>query len=189
VPQSEPVAPKTAQKKPARTLLAAKATPTAIPDQRPTVPPPEPKPEQQIAQFRPPEPLNIAPDPPPVRKLERRDENVFRPEPAAPAPPPIVPPAAAPPRPAKASGVLVWSGQLEKGRPVLLEALQASAGTLHGDPLPGMPVIIELEPRDLAVAEAPSPSNGWRRLVFRSLNKRNIVVTMRWRLAQEAQSE
>ena len=59
----------------------------------------------------------------------------------------------------------------------------ASSGTLRGE-LPGVPVIVSLEPQDVGVAEAPSPQNGWKRLVLRSRNRRLSVVTIKWTVVQ-----
>jgi len=62
-----------------------------------------------------------------------------------------------------------------------LENGHASQGTLNGS-LPGVPVIIEVEPKDIGVVEAPSPSNRWQKLVLRSRRNMNVVVTIRWRV-------
>jgi hypothetical protein len=53
-------------------------------------------------------------------------------------------------------------------------------GTVNGA-LPGVPVLIDVEPKDVGVAEPPGPGNGWRRLVLRSRVNRNTVVTIKWR--------
>jgi hypothetical protein len=70
---------------------------------------------------------------------------------------------------------------MEKNVPIEIEGSRASAGSLRGDFLPGVPVHIEVEPSDIAIVEPPSPSNGFRRLVLRSRSKRNIVVTITWK--------
>jgi hypothetical protein len=62
-----------------------------------------------------------------------------------------------------------------------LENGRASQGALNGA-LPGVPVIIEVEPKDIGVVEAPSPGNGWQKLVLRSRRNMNAVVTIRWRV-------
>jgi hypothetical protein len=104
-------------------------------------------------------------------------------------PPPSLPPQEVPPaappvagKPAytgPSSGTLIWSGRLEKGGTVTIEAGQISSGTLQGG-LPGVPVLIEMDQREFAMAETPSPSNGWQRLVFRSRNKRHSVISIKW---------
>ncbi|MBK9170052.1 MAG: zinc ribbon domain-containing protein [Bryobacterales bacterium] len=149
----------------------APAPPPAVAEPAPT-PPPQPKAE--------PEP---APPPAPVRERQP----ILRPDPATPPPPP--PP---PPKPAQeakprysgpSSGVVVWSGQLERGGQVTIDGSDATAGRLNGA-LPGVPVIVEIDTREFALAEAPSPANGWKRFTFRARNKRHTVVTVKWSVLQ-----
>jgi hypothetical protein len=101
---------------------------------------------------------------------------VFHPEPVAP------PPARA--RRAYSgpdSGVIIWSGQLQKNGLFTIDGENASAGTLRGDLLPGVPVMItEVQPSDVGLAETPSPANGWKRIVLRSRSNRHSVVTITW---------
>ncbi len=78
-----------------------------------------------------------------------------------------------------AAGFLTWSGRLRKSEPLAIDGNGASSGTLQGT-LPGVPIMIEVDPKDIGVAEAPGPGNGWRRLVLRSRSDRNIVMTIRW---------
>jgi hypothetical protein len=40
--------------------------------------------------------------------------------------------------------------------------------------------MIEVDQRDFALAETPSPSNGWRRITIRSRSKRHSVVSIKW---------
>jgi hypothetical protein len=77
--------------------------------------------------------------------------------------------------------VITWSGQLDKGATVVLDGNRASQGSLNGF-LPGVPVMVEVEPKDVGVAEAPSPSNGWKRLAIRSRKDKHTVVTIKWRV-------
>ena len=115
-----------------------------------------------------PEPI---PSPPPPSRTE-----IPRPEPAAPPPP------AAPSREVYSgppSGTMLWSGQLQKNGVITIDGASASAGSLTGE-LPGVPVMVEVKPSDVGLAEAPSSSNGWRRLVLRSRVNRQMVVTIRW---------
>jgi TonB family protein len=99
---------------------------------------------------------------------------------------PPSPPAAAPQQPlpprynGPASGTLTWSGRLQKNTPVVFDGNQASQGSLTGA-LPGVPVIVEIETKDVGIAEAPGPSNGWKRLSLRSKKDLNSVVVIRWR--------
>jgi hypothetical protein len=41
-------------------------------------------------------------------------------------------------------------------------------------------VIIDINQREFALAETPSPSNGWSRLTIRSRSKRHSVVSIKW---------
>jgi hypothetical protein len=116
-------------------------------------------------------------------------------EPAA-APPPEEPPKPvaqperpAPPAPAPVargytgpqSGVLVWSGPLQKNGLLTIDGTTASAGSINAGSLPGVPVMItDIQPSDLGLAEAPSASNGWKRIVLRSRGNRRSVVTIKW---------
>ena len=61
----------------------------------------------------------------------------------------------------------------------MIDGRTAQSGTLNGA-LPGVPVMIDIDAREFAIAEAPSPGNGWRRLVIRSRRKTHSVVTIRW---------
>jgi len=111
--------------------------------------------------------------PPPPAFKER--PQILKPEatPAAPAP--------APGYSGPASGVMIWSGHLDKGATVMLDGGRASQGTLNGS-LPGVPILVEVEPKDVGLAEAPSPSNGWKRLAIRSRKDKHTVVTIRWKV-------
>jgi hypothetical protein len=77
--------------------------------------------------------------------------------------------------------VIVWSGQLEKGEAISVNGTRPSTGNLTGA-LPGVPVLIEVEPKDVGIAEAPGPSNGWKGFSLRSRKGRQTVVTIRWRV-------
>jgi hypothetical protein len=81
------------------------------------------------------------------------------------------------------SGTLIWSGQLDKNAPIEIDTGQPN-GLVRGDPFPGVPVQLIVEPRDIAIKEPPSPSNGFKKLVIRSQNRRNVVVTIRWTVLQ-----
>lgn len=77
------------------------------------------------------------------------------------------------------SGTMLWSGQLQKNGVITIEGGQASAGSLRGE-LPGVPVMLDIQPSDVGLAESPSPANGWKRMVLRSRVNRQSVVTIRW---------
>jgi hypothetical protein len=81
------------------------------------------------------------------------------------------------------SGVIVWTGNLPRGGQLVIDGSRASTGRLSGA-LPGKPVEIEMDSSEFAIAEAPNPANGWRRLAFRSRNKPQTSVTVRWTLVR-----
>jgi hypothetical protein len=88
------------------------------------------------------------------------------------------------PKPAYAgppAGTIVWSGRVDKGETIEIHGDRASSGTLHGK-LPGVPVSVNLDVREFAIAEAPGPRNNWSKLVFRSRNRRHTVVTVEWKV-------
>jgi hypothetical protein len=140
------------------TQAAPQRTEDPVPLPAPS-PSPEPAPP---ANQRPPSQPAYAPPPEPQRR---------EPAPVAPQ---------RPIQAAPASGVMTWSGKLQKNGSLVIDGGAASFGNLNGA-LPGVPVIVEIEPKDIGVAESPGPGNGWRRLVLRSRADRNIVVTVRWR--------
>ena len=78
-------------------------------------------------------------------------------------------------------GTLIWSGRLQKNGTVVLDGGVASQGSLTGD-LPGVPVMIEIESKDVGVAEPPSTGNGWKRITLRSNKNINATVTIHWRV-------
>jgi protein kinase-like protein len=60
-------------------------------------------------------------------------------------------------------------------------AIESNDFVSLGDDLPGVPVIIAVEPKEqFGVVESPGPSNRWKRLVLRSNKKTHVVITVRW---------
>ena len=192
-PQTAPPAPVTQPAQPAglpaATRQAGRPSPmpsAAQPQTAPPAPPAWSQPQpatpspQPAVTESPPAPVTPAPatavEPPAAQRSQ-----IPRPEPT---PTPVAPPA--PVKPAYSgprSGLLIWSGQLEREGLMEISGGRASIGTLRGE-LPGVPVIVEIEPKDVGVAEAPSPQNGWRRLVLRSRNRRLSVVTIKWTVVE-----
>jgi hypothetical protein len=87
----------------------------------------------------------------------------------------------------KTSGILTWTGIIvQKNVTAAIEGNKASVGTVTGDPLPGVPVRIELEnDRDFSIQERPESGNGWQRIVIRSKqNRESTASTVRiiWKL-------
>ncbi len=118
---------------------------------------------------------------PPVRPAED--------PPAAPLPRPAPTDAAQPPPPAQPysgpkSGIINWSGLLEKGGTFTVEGERALTGQVLYGALPGLPVVLEFDSTEFALAESPGPRNQWNRLTIRSLRRRHSVVSIKWTLLQ-----
>jgi hypothetical protein len=80
------------------------------------------------------------------------------------------------------SGVLIWDGTVHGTELITIENDRASSGTLTGA-LPGVLVLIQpAEPKKVAIASAPAPTNQFRRLVFRVSGNGPTRVTLRWSL-------
>jgi len=80
--------------------------------------------------------------------------------------------------------LVLWSGQLQKNDTVVIDGGTASAGTILSGALPGVPVRIVVEPKEIiSIAEAPSAASGWRRFSFHAKKKEKIVVTLQWTVA------
>lgn len=82
-------------------------------------------------------------------------------------------------QPPTRNGMLQWSGEADKDGTIVIEGNRSSVGTLSGE-LPGVPVLIDLNSKEFGVAEPPSPSNGWKRLVIRSRKKQRAAITINW---------
>jgi hypothetical protein len=79
------------------------------------------------------------------------------------------------------TGVLLWSGQIEKNGTVTIDDAGASRGEVRGNKLPGLPVQITLDNnREFAVEQAPGPANGWKRLTIRSNKGKTSTVRITW---------
>lgn len=171
---------------PTRPVVSTPAPAPSIPAPAPraaqpppqTVPEPKPEPAAPAEVVRAPVtqalPAAAAPAP---SEAPRRTE-ILRPEREFPAP---TQPRPTPAYQGASSGVIIWSGQLEKGAAISISGNQSSVGTVNGA-LPGVPVLIEVDPKDVGVAEAPGPSNGWKGFSLRSRKGRHTVVTIRWRV-------
>ncbi len=141
--------------------------PAPAPTPSPAAAEPAPLPPAPVEQ-----PTPAPPSPAPVRQRVE----ILKPQAEAPAPPPV------PVRPSvPASGLLMWTGKLEKNGLITITGGQASSGSVTQGALPGVPVTIQVGPAEaVGVAEAPGPSNGWKKIVLRSRVNRALVVTIRW---------
>lgn len=155
----------------------------------------QPAPVQQQPAYTPPpqqtQPSTPAYTPPPSRPPAQpveerqpilRPERSYPPAPVTQAPPSTAPPASTAARyTGPSSGMLMWSGKLDRNAVVTIDGNGASSGTLTGT-LPGVPVTIETDLTNIGFAEMPSPSNGWKKVSLRSKKSQNIVVNIRWRV-------
>ena len=130
-----------------------------------------------------PEPTVVRPSKSPAKRpaVKKSEEPVQPPRPAEePAPHKVE----APPKPAlppvASSGIMLWSGEVEKNGTILIDGGESETGTVNGAVLPGVPVTVRVEPKDFTVAEAPSAATGWKRIAIHSQKKAHIVVTVYW---------
>jgi hypothetical protein len=79
------------------------------------------------------------------------------------------------------TGTIVWNGQLDKEGSVTITGGTASAGTVQGV-LPGVPVSIEIDAKDVGLIESPRSSNGFQKITLRSHKKRSGPITIRWKV-------
>ena len=145
---------------------------------------PPPQQSQPAAPAYTPPPSRPAPQPVEERQPILRPERSYPPAPVTPATPQT---ATAPPASTAArytgpsSGMLMWSGKLDRNAVVTIDGSSASTGTLRGT-LPGVPVTLETDLTNIGFAEMPSPSNGWKKVSLRSKKSQNIVINIRWRV-------
>ena len=146
-------------------------------------------------------PAPVEPVVPPAPIVPEEKKTVVRPakrpatkkteEPARPAPrakeEPVVPPKVeAPPKPkpeqppVPSSGVMLWSGRVEKNGTIVIDSGRSEGGAVNGAVLPGVPVTVRVEPKGFTVEEPPSAANGWKRIAIHSQKKAHIVVTVFW---------
>jgi hypothetical protein len=96
--------------------------------------------------------------------------------------------AAAPPKPkpeqpplAPASGIMLWSGKVDKNGTIVIDGRKSETGSVNGAVLPGVPVTVRVEPKGFTVAEPPSAATGWKRIAIHSAKKAHIVVSVFWK--------
>ena len=117
---------------------------------------------------------------PPIKKKE---EEPAQPEPRA-KEEPVPPKVEAPPKPEKppvpSSGIMLWSGRVEKNGTIVIDGGKSESGAINGAVLPGVPVTVRVEPKGFTVEQPPSAANGWKRIAIHSQKKAHIVVTVFW---------
>jgi hypothetical protein len=152
----------------------AEAAPTPPAPVEPVVPPPPIVPEQKKTVVR------------PAKRPAAKKTEPAQPAPRAkeePVPPPKVE-APPPPKPEQppvpSSGVMLWSGRVEKNGTIVIDGGKSETGAVNGAVLPGVPVTVRVEPKGFTVEEPPSAANGWKRIAILSQKKAHIVVTVFW---------
>ena len=150
-------------------------TTPVIPQPGEEAPPPivQPAPEQKKTVVRPPKPPAKLPAP--------KEE-----EPVQPPVPQVEPPPKPKPEqpPVQSSGIMLWSGKVEKNGTIVIDEGKSATGTVNGTALPGFPVTVRVEPKGFTVAEPPSAANSWKRIAIHSQKKAHIVVTVFWNVKQ-----
>jgi hypothetical protein len=119
----------------------------------------------------------------PAKKPAIKKEEPVQPEPRA-KEEPVPPKVEAPPKPAQPpvapSGLMLWSGRVEKNGTIVIDGGKSETGAVNGAVLPGVPVTVRVEPKGFTVEEPPSAANGWKRISIHSQKKAHIVVTVYW---------
>ena len=139
-------------------------------EEAPAPPVPEPKPEQKKTVVRPAKESAATTEQP---EQPQRTETPAPPVAAQPKPKVKQPPA-------PSSGILLWSGKVEKDGTIVIDGAKSDSGTVHGAALPGVPVTVRVEPKGFTVSDPPSAANGWKRIAIHSQKKAHIVVTVFW---------
>jgi serine/threonine protein kinase len=78
------------------------------------------------------------------------------------------------------SGDFVWSGAVEKDQLIEIANGAPSIGSINGQPLPGVPVSISIDNRQIAVVVQPNPLNHFSTVTFRSTTKGKIAFGVHW---------
>ncbi len=76
-------------------------------------------------------------------------------------------------------GVVIWTGEADKGMTVVIEGASASAGQVQGA-LPGVACMVRLNAANVAVTEGPGPRNNYRRISLRFNKKGRFSVPVEW---------
>jgi serine/threonine-protein kinase len=87
-------------------------------------------------------------------------------------------PAASPP----VSGILTWSGNLERNAILVISGLEANTGKITGQQFPGKPIEVQVEPKDIAVRRVPAKANAWNQIMLHSGSARYESITIRWKI-------
>lgn len=86
-------------------------------------------------------------------------------------------------QPEAVSGILEWSGELQKNSILVITDQGSSIGRIAGQ-LPGKPVTIEVEPKGLTIRQMPRDANKWRQIILYSGNRTYSSITVRWKIVE-----
>lgn len=79
------------------------------------------------------------------------------------------------------TGTLIWKGSLPKNGTLTIDESGASVGSVQGDTLPGLPVLINLDNnKDYGVTQTPNPGNGFKRVIINSKRGKGSGVKITW---------
>jgi hypothetical protein len=85
--------------------------------------------------------------------------------------------------PQATSGILTWSGELERNSILVIAEQGASIGNVTGH-FPGKPVKIEVEPKGLIIRQMPGEVNRWSQIIFYSGKQRCTSIAIRWNVVE-----
>jgi hypothetical protein len=154
----------------------------------PVIPQPgeQPAPPAPVEPIVPPAPQQkktvVRPAKPPAKQPAPKEEAPVQPPAPQVEPPPQPKPPEQPPIPS--SGIMLWSGKVEKNGTIVIDGGKSATGTVNGAALPGVPITVRVEPKGFTVAEPPSAATAWKRIAIHSQKKAHIVVTVFWNLKQ-----
>ncbi|MGD0307896.1 MAG: protein kinase [Acidobacteriota bacterium] len=79
------------------------------------------------------------------------------------------------------TGILTWTGPIGKNTILTISPKGANFGVLTGK-LPGVPVAIRVEPKDVNIRLAPAQDNGWSLIILYSGKQKYNSITIYWTL-------
>jgi predicted Ser/Thr protein kinase len=81
------------------------------------------------------------------------------------------------------SGVLTWSGELERNSILVISEQGSSIGNVVGQ-FPGKPIKIAVEPKGLLVRQTPGEANRWSQIILYSGNQKYSSIAIRWSIIE-----
>ena len=99
------------------------------------------------------------------------------------------PASASEPSPKEPGGSFTWNGTLANGDSVEITGNEATDGSVSGKGLPRRtPVIVTVDPPDVAVNEAPTADNGYK-LILVNEGRTISSITISWRKARRGETQ